>query len=704
MRVWVAGATTALLIVAIAADWIASRPRAFDPNSLSDAGRGVVIDGICPADVGAVRVDSDYTSSDWAIKGTAYPGLTVIRWEVPDVRGLDGYLVARLSYGRDWQLDADSKRTFAISDIAHLAEDYAAFADSEGVQPGTRYWYQVFPVVAGELGRPSPPLQIWSPPEKPPLTPVSIDVVRQLNGEIEVEARAGFHRWKQGIRVARRELGETNWQVVHDPLPPPGFDWEIDESHRWVDEDVEPGKEYEYAVCQTNARGASKAMIASTAPAILQDVSVDPPRNIRAVQTPIEITVFWEPAADSSVVGYRVERVVDGEDGEFEHRRFKITSDRAENFVEYHFSSMPRRDSHRFRVRTVTDEGMGPWSTDLVVDSSQSATVDSGHRNPKIESISARYDVVFLVWSAADIPDDTAYRILRRDISRGGEWEFFIYRFGGIWVDEDGFDWDFHTGLTWNARGWTDEIGIRPDTEYEYASQLKRGGIVEPPSEPVSVRTRPLPKTSQRLPMSVHDLEAEKTDDGVQLTWAKPDDPTLRGLLVSEVVFDRSVRWLQFHYTPLAPGTTRYLFRNSDALVGYPVCLFVQTFNDHGLQDRWRQSACLESGELNDCVPTQESVRGSGENGNPEISFDGCETMSTYVLRHELTIDGFETRAFVQPCRPSFRSDWGHQCRYEDDDIKPSTWYLYELRQVSQYGEVSKSTHEFLTLPEQVNQ
>ena len=703
-EVWAAGATTALLIVAIAADWIASRPRAFDPNSISDAGRGVAIEGICPADVGAVRVDSPYAASRWTINATVYPGVAILRWKVPDVADLDGYVLARLAYGQDRSVDSDAKRIPANSDTLNDGGGYVAFADLVGIRPGTRFVYRVFPVATGKLGKPTDEIQLWSPPKKPPLAPIRVRVYRNRKGEIEVDAWSGFHEWMQGIRVARRELGATDWQVVHDPPPPLGRDGDIDEFHSWTDQDVDPGKEYEYAVCQTTSRGASKAMIVDTAPARLEEVAVDSPRNIRAVHSPYAITVFWDPSADASVVGYRVERVVDGADDEFEHRRFKITSDRAENFVEYHFSSMPVRDSHRFRVRTVADKGVGPWSTDLVVDSWQSAMVDAGNRIPTIESISARYDVVFLVWSAADIPDDTAYRILRRDVSRGGEWEFFTYRFGGVWVDEGEFDWDFRTGLSWNQRGWTDEIGIRPDTEYEYANQLKRGGTVEPPSEPVSIRTRPLPKTSQRLPMSVHDLEAEKTEDGVQLSWSQPDDPTLRGLLVSEIVFDRSVRLLQFHYTPLAPGTTRYLFRNSDALVGYPVCLYVQTFNDHGLQDRWRQSACLESGELNDCVPTQESVRGSGENGNPEISFDGCEAMSTYVLRHELTIDGFETRAFVQPCRPAFRSDWGYECRYEDDDVKPSTWYLYELRQVSEYGEVSKSTHEFLTLPEQFNQ
>lgn len=698
MRVWVAAATTALLIIAVAADNFAGRPRAFDPDMLSDAGRGVVIEGICPADVRPVQVDSAYTSSDWAIKGTAYPGLTVIRWEVPDIRDLEGYVVARLSYGHDWQLDPDSKRIFAVSDIGNHGDDYAAFADSEEVSPGTRFWYRVFPIVAGELGWPSPPLDIWTPPEKPPLTPSRVNVARKSNGGIEVYARSGFHEWLQDIRVVRRELGATDWQVVHDPPPPQGFDWEIREHHRWLDEDVEPGKEYEYAVCQTNARGASKAMIADTAPTSLDDVPVDPPRNIRAVQSPYAITVFWEQSEDTSVVGYKVERVGEGDGDKHAHDRIKTVRNRAENFVDYSFRSMPENDTHRFRVRALTAEGVGTWSNELVVATNRSEGVNDDHPRPMIERLSAIHDVVHLVWSVGAVSDDTSYRFLRRDVSRRGEWEFFHYRFGGRWVHEDEFDWDFVGSLEWDTLGWTDEVGLRPDTEYEYAVQLKRGDKIEPPSVPMRVQTGPLPETNERLPVIVHDLGAELKNDGVQLTWTLPTDPTLKGLLVSETVYDHDVRWANIHYTPLAPITTRYYFRHASALGGYAVCYFVQPFNDYGMQDLMRQATCLDAGEPNDCRPTGEYIR---DDGNPTIDFNGCDAMSTYVVRHELTLDGFDTKAFIQPCRP-FKSEWGYECEFEDDDVKPSTWYLYDLRQVSKNGEVSASVHEFLTRPERV--
>ena len=697
-QVWAAGATTALLIVAIAADWVASRPRAFDPNSLSDAGRGVVIEGICPADVGAVQVDSAYTSSDWAIKGTAYPGLNAIRRAVPDVRDLDGYRVVRVSYDEDRQLDADSKRIFAVSDIGNHGDDYAAFADSEGVRPSTQFWYRVFPVVAGELGRPSPPLDIWSPPEKPALAPIRVGVDRKRDGEIEVEAWAGYHEWEQGIRVARRELGATHWDVVHDPPPKQGIDGNIDEFHRWVDQDVESDREYEYAVCLINSRGTSKAVIADTATPSQEKVSVGPPHNVRALQSPYAITVFWEPSADASVVGYGVERVIDGNDDEYEHRRFKNAGDRARNFVDYTFSSLPERDTHRFRVRTITDQGVGPWSAEVAVGSSQSRTADADYPEPTIESISATYDLVFLVWSADDLADDTLFRILRRSVHGSDEWEFYTSR-PGYWVDEDEFDWDDQYGMNWHELGWIDTYGVRPDTEYEYAVQLKRGDVVEPPSEPVSIRTLPLPDSVHRLPLTVYDLEATPEGDGVQLNWTLPTDPTLKGLVVRIIGYDHDTRSERVVSPALAPTSTRYFVEDSHGFGVRPACIFVQTFNDYGMQWLWGQMTCsLGGAELPDCAPHQESVRRDGSDGNPKISFDGCYPMFTYVVRHELTLDGFKTKAVVQPCLP-FISEWGFECEYEDEDVKPSTWYLYELRQVTLSGEVSQSVRDLVTGP-----
>lgn len=696
-QVWAAGATTALLIVAIAADWIATRPRAFDPDSLSDADRGVVIEGICPADVGAVRVDSPYAASRWTINATVYPGLTVLRWEVPDVADLDGYVLARLAYGQDRSVDSDAKRIPAVSDISNDGGGYVAFADSEGFRPGTSFVYRVFPVVAGKLGKPTDEIHLWSPPEKPPLTPTRVSAGRNRKGEIKVDAWSGYHEWMQGIRVARRELGATDWQVVHDPPPPLGRDGSIDEFHSWTDADVDPGKEYEYAVCQTNARGASKAMIAGTAPARLEEVAVDSPRNIRAVQSPYAITVFWEPSADASVVGYRVERVVDGED-EYEHDRLKGTGDRADNFVEYDFSSMPERDSHRFRVRTVTNEGVGKWSAELVVDSSQPGKFNGNHAGPRIESVGALYDLVLLVWSANELADDTLFRILRRSVHGGDAWEFYTYR-PGYWVDEAEFDWDDQYGMKWHGLGWADTVGVRPDTEYEYAVQLKRGEVVEPPSEPVSIQTRPLPESIRRLPLTAYDLEASPKGDGVHLNWTLPTDPTLKGLVVRIIGYNHDIQSERIVRPALAPTSTRYFVEDSHGFGVWPACIFVQTFNDYGMQSLFRQTTCsLGGAELAECEPTREWIYECGNGGIPRISFDSCFPMFTSIVRHELTLDGFKTKSLVQPCLPSW-SDFGFECEYEDEDVKPHTWYVYELRQVTLSGEVSQSVRDLVTGP-----
>ena len=698
-QVWAAGATTALLIVAIAADRIASSPRAFDPNSLSDAGRGVVIEGICPADVGPTKVDSPYAASRSTINATVYPGVAILRWKVPDVADLEGYFLARLAYGQDSSVDADAKRIPANSDISKDGGGYVAFADSEGSRPGTRFVYRVFPIVAGKLGDPTDEIRLWSPPKKPPLTPTRVSAGRNRKGEIKVDAWSGYHEWMQGIRVARRELGATDWQVVHDPPPPIGRDGSIDEFHSWTDADVEPGKEYEYAVCQTNARGASKAMIADTAHPSQEKISVGPPHNVRALQSPYAITVFWDPSDDASVVGYGVERIVDGNDDGFEHRRFKNAGDRARNFVDYTFSSMPVRDTHRFRVRTITDQGVGPWSAEVTVGSSQSRKADADNREPTIESISATYDLVFLVWSADELADDTLFRVLRRSVHGGDAWEYYTSR-PGYWVDEDEFDWDDQYGMNWHELGWIDTYGVRPDTEYEYAVQLKRGDVVEPPSEPVSIRTLPLPESDRRLPLTVYDLEATPKGVGVQLNWTLPTDPTLKGLVVRIIGYDHDIRSERIVRPALSPASTGYFVEDSHGFGVRPACVFVQTFNDYGMQWLWGQMTCsLGGAELPDCEPTREWVSKDGNGGIPRISFDSCFPMFTSVVRHELTIDGFKTKASVQPCLPSW-SDFGFECEFEDYDVKPHTWYVYELRQVTLSGEVSQSVRDLVTGPE----
>ena len=106
---WIALA--ALIVATTAACYTVADPNAgyaepIDPTTLGDTSRGVVIDGICPAQVAPVTVASDSRNASWGhdeeLRATAYADKIVLNWEVPDVPDLSGYIVARNQNGSDF--------------------------------------------------------------------------------------------------------------------------------------------------------------------------------------------------------------------------------------------------------------------------------------------------------------------------------------------------------------------------------------------------------------------------------------------------------------------------------------------------------------------------------------------------------------------------------------------------------------------------
>ncbi len=680
-----------------------AEPTVSDPAPSEDE-RGVVIDGLCPAEVEPVTVRTRHHPEDtevWEVRGTAHQGRIVLEWDEHTVPGVTGYIVTRhSSEGRGKVLDG-SVRTFAVDAVSNGG----AYADSTDIEPRIEYHYRVFPVTVGGIAFPSEPLEIWSIPERSPTAPIKASA-GYSNGGWRLRANYPYLKPVNGMRVLRRASGEARWEIVHDEisLPDshhahfPGFG-----SDTWRDEDVNQSTDYEYAVCFGNAAGIGRAVLVDASRVVEPEtVGIDPPRGIKVVRFPYYITVHWTPVDDTSVTGYRVERLQVNDDDI--HRLHFGTYDRAENYVTMN-TYFPNVAESKFRVRSVTREGRGPWSEWVGVNIVDADGDRAELSKPEFVTATATHSLVHLVWRTEDSLDGLDVRYLRRQI--GTEDEFTAYDCFD-WVSLSEFNWD------WTCAGqyasFTDEYDVRPDTEYEYMVQTKRGDFVSPMSDPVSVRTRVNPSVVERRPLPVYDLEALPTSDGVLLTWELPDDPTLKGTLLWETEQDHDVN-TRGPPVVLPPDQTSYValtrgFRPEP----YRYWFDLDTFNDYGTQAVGLQRTYASAPDMLHCRATTEEVMHADNAHHLTIRFRACDETSTHVIRRELTADGFEVSEVNRPCtwHPSevatnYRG-FDHfggtlKCEYDDTSVKPGMWYVYELTQTLEDGRMFKSHHEILTYP-----
>ena len=691
------------------ADPDAGYAKPIDPTTLGDTSRGVVIEGICPAEVAPVTVA--FGSRDrswghgWELRATAYADKVVLNWEAPDVPNLSGYIVARERNGADFD---EKFQIFRMEEFASIGPQ-EEYADSDGIKTATWYTYQVFPLTPDGLEIPSADVAVWTPPEEPPPAPSYVIASANTEGEIGIGVGFGFHAWEKGIRIARRSAGESEWRIVYEDPQENGRDYHVDEHHYWADERVDARLAQEYAVCVSNAHGYGRATLADVAAyAKPETVPVGPPRNIRSVVSRNRFVVYWDPLDDESVTGYEMERDKACYIGSSVHR----IDDPAENFGDCSLLLKPP-PKHRVRVRAMTKDGPGPWSDYLEVDTSFANPDDSGDSRPEIVSLNASYNAVYAVWddgrddevhhSIHSGNDGVRHRILRR---RAGLDEDYQARLSNLhWVDLDSFDWD--DWADWmSAWGWYDH-DLQPDTLYEYTVQLKHGESVEPPLEPKVVRTDPLPLTEARKPIYVRDFRATPTARGILLTWDLPEDPTLTGL---------QLRWhceglgSAHHCTTigpvLSPDATSYLVLEYDYYLEGEFCFWVQTINDFGFDSTWGIPACVDGSELLHCQVSQEAVslRTIVDIGLLiTIELDACEESEVHVIGHELTADGFEVTRSRQQCAWRPYSELGWEPRtdvlswwYIDADIKLGTWYVYEIRRKLRNGEELTTFHSML--------
>jgi len=720
-----------------AADASATATATVPAPAVEEEERGVVIDGFCPDEIEPVTVRTQHhpeQTDAWELRATAHHGRIVLEWDDPPYQGVTGYVVARHSrmpnsdfYGPGWptRMEEGSVRTFTVDGGPGRRQ----WVDATEIEPSTRYRYRVFPVTHNHFWFPSKPLDISSLPAERPSAPLMVGAsfpdgswntgtdytdlgyflgILSCTNCALIHANHTYRSPVYGMRVLRRESGEDEWRLVHDGINAPGSEITVDGIRAWTDDEVERGRDYEYAICFANRAGIGRAKLLNVSRgASPEAVRLDPPVNINVTSSSYHSTVHWDPSSDSEVTGYNVERMkVDESDTK---RLHFWRGDRAHNYVTVRIDSIQENfadvSRQKFRVRSVSAEGHGPWSEWVGVDKSNRDGTGAGDPRPEIVTLTATHDQVHLVYRTDDSLDGLDARFLRRRI--GSDIDFSAY--GCLsWVGLEEFNWD--RACPDDHVGWTDDYNVRPDTEYEYAVQTKRGDYVSQISDPVSVRTRVIPTHVNRPPLPLHDLEGMPTSDGFLLSWELPDDPTLKGISVHGHSGQDDVVELVGPVV-LPPDQSDYLvltrgFRPEP----YRYWFDLYTLNDYGTQSVAQQRASTSAAELTHCRATWEDVIRADVGHHLTIRFRACEETSTQVVRHELTADGLKETALEQPCTwtksdPSisgWRSDYFEgtlKCEYDDTGVLPGRWYVYELTQTFADGRTSTTHHEIVTRP-----
>ena len=251
---------------------------------------------------------------------------------------------------------------------------------------------------------------------------------------------------------------------------------------------------------------------------------------------------------------------------------------------------------------------------------------------------------------------------------------------------------------------------MRPETEYQYAVQAKRGDVIGPMSDPVSVRTTANPSTVERRSLPVYEFEGEPTSEGFRLSWELPDDPTLKGILLEPSTAEYDVVEASQPIV-LPPDQTELLVLTR----GYEpeprrYVYDLVTFNDYGTQAVGFQRVYASAPEMLHCRATTEEVVRDDVGHHLTIRFRGCDEARTSVVRLEFTADWYVESEFETPCTwrqseaaTNYRGfdyfEGTLMCEYVDASVKPGTWYIYEMTQTLADGREFTSTHEIVTRP-----
>ena len=211
---------------------------------------------------------------------------------------------------------------------------------------------------------------------------------------------------------------------------------------------------------------------------------------------------------------------------------------------------------------------------------------------------------------------------------------------------------------------------MKPDTEYEYrVAAVNLNGESEM-SEMVRVITEAVDAGERQSPVTPFNLQAERTEHGVQLSWEVPDDPTITGFEIKQL-------WVDWDYVSgvvhLVDGTENS-FVVPDLRAGEYYSFEIRAENDIGLGHK-SQRVRVQAPEVNAVI---ESVKLSLRLGSVEpdkfylnLSQFNEGPWEYQVTRNEYTYDGFATTIM------SWENGWQGR---DDESISPSTLYLNEFR------------------------
>ena len=264
---------------------------------------------------------------------------------------------------------------------------------------------------------------------------------------------------------------------------------------------------------------------------------------------------------------------------------------------------------------------------------------------------------------------------------------------------------------------WAD-TEIEPCTTYRYRVFPVTADGLGFPVGALDISSLPpeLPDSSAVV-SSLGNFEVWPTRNGATLTWELPTDPARKGILVRTLTIDYDVIDISAPMAVLSPDITAYtvLTRGYDPRPHVRYCYSVGAFNDYWAPTMEHRMSCVSSSEIVHCRETTEEVS-QGFGPRVTIRFRGCKKASKEVVRHELTTDGFKDSKFEQPCGwfpsdPGIHDGFDYDevgfdynegiliCEYVDTDVKPGTWYVYELTQTLKDGRTFTSYHEVLTHP-----
>ena len=322
----------------------------------------------------------------------------------------------------------------------------------------------------------------------------------------------------------------------------------------------------------------------------------------------------------------------------------------------------------------------------------------------------AKQGHIELEWGEPPVSGVTGYVVTRHsrapDLSRAHSW-----------AQVEGSMRTFAVNAGSREGEWAD-TDIEPCTTYRYRVFPVTADGLGFPVGALDVSSLPpeLPDGSAVV-SRLGNFEVLPTRNGVTLTWELPADPAREGILVRTSTKDDDEIQHTTHMAVLPSDITAYtvLTRGYDPRPHVRYCYSVGAFNDFWAPTMEHRMSCVSSSEMVHCLETTEEVS-QGVGPRVTIRFRGCKKASTEVVRHELTVDGFKDSKIEQPCgwfpsdpaiHDGFDNDDGGFdynegiliCEYVDTDVKPGTWYVYELTQTLKDGRTFTSHHEVVTHP-----